>query len=159
MSKKFSIIRTKIDINKLLNNIEEYSIINIVNPYLSWNCQGGKKQTAFEVEAVSEGQVIWNSGKVISDVMNVLLGVTAESKQRISWKVRLWDENDTEGEWSEEAFFEMGILDRSQFVAKWINPELTCDPGVHKPASYLKTSFNVEKMGKARIKQIRGTIN
>ena len=37
MSKKFSIIRTKIDINKLLNNIEEYSIINMVKPYLFMN--------------------------------------------------------------------------------------------------------------------------
>ena len=125
--------------------------IDIVKPYLSWNCLGGKKQTAYEVEAVSEGQVIWNSGKVSSNGMNVILGTAAESKQRISWKVRLWDENDTEGEWSEEAFFEMGILDKSQFVAKWINPELTCDPGVHKPASYLKTSFHAEKAGKARL--------
>ena len=37
MSKKFSIVRTKIDISKLLNNIEEYSIINMVNPYLFMN--------------------------------------------------------------------------------------------------------------------------
>ena len=37
MSKKFSIVRTKIDINKLLNNIEEYSIINMVKPYLFMN--------------------------------------------------------------------------------------------------------------------------
>ena len=37
MSKKFSIVKTKIDINKLLNNIEEYSIINMVKPYLFMN--------------------------------------------------------------------------------------------------------------------------
>lgn len=125
--------------------------IDIREPYLSWNCLGGKKQTAYEIEAVSGGQVIWNSGKVISDKMNEVFGVPAESKKRISWRIRLWDENDTEGEWSEEAFFEMGILDRSQFVAKWINPELTCDPQVHKPASYLKTSFFQEKIGNARL--------
>lgn len=125
--------------------------IDIRTPYLSWNCEGGKKQNAYEIEAVSEGKVIWNSGKVWSDSMHEILGVTAESRQRITWKVRLWDEFDTEGEWSEEAFFEMGLLEKKQFVAKWINPELTCDPAVHKPASYLKTSFNVEKMGKARL--------
>ena len=34
MSKKFSIVRTKIDISKLLNNIEEYSVIHMTNPYL-----------------------------------------------------------------------------------------------------------------------------
>lgn len=37
MSKKFSIVRTKIDISKLLNNIEEYSIINMTKPYLFIN--------------------------------------------------------------------------------------------------------------------------
>lgn len=38
----------------------------------------------------------------------------------MTWKVRLWDEQDLPGEWSEEACFEMGLLDQSQFVAKWI---------------------------------------
>ena len=37
MSKKFSIIKAKIDINKLLNNIEEYSAVNMINPYLFMN--------------------------------------------------------------------------------------------------------------------------
>ena len=37
MSKKFSIVRTKIDISKLFNNIEEYSIINMAQPYLFMN--------------------------------------------------------------------------------------------------------------------------
>lgn len=37
MSKKFSIVKTKIDVNKLLNSIEEYSIINEENPYLFMN--------------------------------------------------------------------------------------------------------------------------
>lgn len=37
MSKKFSIARTKIDINKLLNNIEEYYAINMTKPYLFMN--------------------------------------------------------------------------------------------------------------------------
>lgn len=34
MNKKFSIIRAKIDIDKLLNNIKEYSIVSLTNPYL-----------------------------------------------------------------------------------------------------------------------------
>ena len=28
--------------------------IDIEQPYLSWNCSGGKKQTAYEIEAVSD---------------------------------------------------------------------------------------------------------
>ena len=144
---------------KAINLRTEYMVnplgIDIRNPYFSWNCSGGKKQTAYEIEAVSEEKVIWNSGKVVSDRMNEILGVDAESRQRISWKVRLWDEQGVEGGWSEEACFEMGILDKKQFVAKWINPELTCgtqcDPLAHKPASYLRTTFVAESTGKARL--------
>lgn len=125
--------------------------IDIQIPYLSWNCDGGKKQTAYEIEAVSEGKIIWNSGKIISDRMDNIFGVNAESRQRISWRVRLWDENGRVGDWSEDVFFEMGILEKNQFMAKWINPELTCDSKLHKPASYLRTSFFLKKTGNARL--------
>ena len=125
--------------------------IDIRTPYLSWNCEGGKRQTAYEIEAASDGKVIWNSGKTESGEMHATFGKEAESKQNISWKVRLWDENGMEGEWSKEAVFELGILEKDRFVAKWINPELECDPTVHKPASYLKTSFSLEKTGRARL--------
>ena len=37
MSKKFSITKTKIDINKLVANIEEYSVINMTKPYIFMN--------------------------------------------------------------------------------------------------------------------------
>ena len=125
--------------------------IDIEKPFLSWNCCEGKKQTAYEIQAVSDGRVVWESGKVNTDRMNGSFGVPAGSRQQVIWKVRLWDEHGTAGEWSEEASFEMGILEQSQFVAKWINPELTCDYKIHKPASYLQTSFFVEQTGKARL--------
>ena len=37
MSKKFQITKTKIDINKLVTNIEEYSIVNMTEPYIFMN--------------------------------------------------------------------------------------------------------------------------
>ena len=82
--------------------------IDIRKPYLSWQCRGGIKQTAYEIQAFTGGQVIWNSGKVASSRMNDLLGVETASRQRVSWQVRLWDQEDVPGEWSEEAFFEIG---------------------------------------------------
>ncbi len=125
--------------------------IDIVNPYLTWNCDGGKRQTAYEIRAVCDGEAIWDSGKVLSNEMHAVLGVSAKSRQQVFWTIRLWDETDTVGEWSEEARFEMGILEKNGFVAKWINPELTCDPEEHKPASYLRTSFTAPKGDKARL--------
>lgn len=115
--------------------------IDIANPRLSWNCREGKSQTAYEVEAVCESEILWNSGKVQSDEMSVIMPKTAGSKRRVTWKVRLWNEKDEAGVWSDEAFYEMGILDTSLWKAKWINPELECNPDLHKPASYLKQTF------------------
>lgn len=125
--------------------------IDIKKPSLSWICQDGITQTAYEIEAVSDGCIIWNSGKVSTNKMQVTFGEVLESKQRVSWKVRLWNEADTVGEWSEEAFFEAGILDAAQFVAKWINPELVSDPCIHMPASYLHTTFKAPLGSQARL--------
>lgn len=125
--------------------------IDIKQPSLSWICQDGITQTAYEIEAVSDGCIIWKSGKVSTNKMQVIFGEVLESKQRVSWKVRLWDEADTVEEWSEEAFFEAGILDAAQFVAKWINPELVSDPCIHMPASYLQTTFKAPLGSQARL--------
>ena len=114
------------------------------NPYLSWNCADGRRQTAYEIVAMDENGVIWDSSRVESDSMHASCPFEGKSRQRISWKIRLWDENDEAGAWSENAFFEMGLLDKTDWKAKWINPELQCDPGAHKPASYLRTTFQCD---------------
>ena len=125
--------------------------IDIEKPYLSWTCLDGLHQTAYEIEAFSDGQTVWTSGKIVSSQMNAIFDMTLESKQSVSWRVRLWDEQGQAGDWSQDATFEMGILDKSLFVAKWINPELACDPKTHKPASCLRTTFQAPTAGNARL--------
>ena len=58
--------------------------IDIRTPYLSWNREGGKKQTAYEIETMADGEVILNSGKIASHKMNHCFGVAAASKQRVT---------------------------------------------------------------------------
>lgn len=125
--------------------------IGIDKPLLTWNCQGGITQTAYEIEAVSEGAVIWHRKQTGTSAMSAVFEEPLKDRQRVEWRVRLWDENETAGEWSETASFEMGILHPSGFTAKWINPELTCDPTVHKPASCLKTTFEMVACRTARL--------
>lgn len=125
--------------------------IDIRKPYLSWTCRDGRKQTAYEIEAKENGAIVWKSGKVYTDRMQTFFGNPVKSRQKVSWKIRLWDENDEPGEWSSPAEFEMGLLEKKDFQARWINPELECDPSVHKPASYLKTTFEAKKAGLARL--------
>ena len=106
--------------------------IDIAKPYLSWTCEDGITQTAYEIEAVEEGNLFWNSGRVSGSQMYAILDKELHSRQRICWRVRLWDETGHEGEWSEPAVFETGIMDKTLFRAAWINPELVCDPEIHK---------------------------
>lgn len=78
--------------------------IDIREPYLSWNCAAGKRQTAYEIVAMDENGVVWDSSRVESDCMHASCLLELKSRQRIFWKIRLWDEKDEAGEWSEEAF-------------------------------------------------------
>lgn len=131
--------------------------IDINHPYLSWNCIDGKIQSAYEITATDAytGKELWHSGKIASASIHTVCPIEAVSRQRISWKIRLWDENDMAGEWSESAFFEMGLLDKTNWGAKWINPEIKSDDEVnnkeahnkeaHQPASYLRTAFDCDK--------------
>ncbi len=96
--------------------------IDIVRPRLSWNCEGGKKQSAYQIIAKMEGKNVWDSGKVNSDQMHLVIwgGETLGSRDRIEWTVKLWDENDIEGEESDTASFELGLLNNDDWKARWI---------------------------------------
>ena len=137
--------------------------------FLSWICEDGISQSAYQIKACTGDQTIYDSGKVASQDMHHLLELNLESRQRVCWKVRLWDEKDEAGEWSEEAYFEMGLLSDEDWNAQWINPELSklttkeydCSDAinaqakrewetreiegeyeVHQPASYLRRVFS-----------------
>ena len=125
--------------------------IDIAKPYLSWTCEDGITQTAYEIEAWENENLLWGSGKVSGSQMHAVLEKELQSRQRVSWRVRLWDETGCEGEWSAPALFETGIMDKALFKAAWIDPELVCDPEVHKPASYLKKRFQAAKGKSARL--------
>ena len=110
---------------KAINLKTEYLInpigIDIRHPRLMWNCEGGTKQTAYRIVAKTDEQIVWDSGKVSSDRMHADYPNDLASRQRVEWSVTLWDETDSEGEPSETAFFETGLLSASDFAAKWIS--------------------------------------
>ena len=73
--------------------------------YSPFNAEGGVKQTAYQIVAGD-----WDSGKTASASMQAALPLPLRSRQRVVWKIRLWDENDRPGAWTEAAF-ETGLLD------------------------------------------------
>ena len=107
--------------------------IDIDEPRVMWNCEGGTAQTAYRI--VADG---WDSGKVKSNEMRCRLPVKFEKGKRVNFKIKLWDENDAESEWSEEAFFEYGIRSWS---AKWITGNYEVDKEGYARKKRIESSF------------------
>ncbi len=109
--------------------------IDFDHPRLMWNCEGGAKQTAYRI--VTDN---WDSGKVESDSMHAEYPIELSDRERVVWKIRLWDENDTAGDWN-EAFFEKGI---SSWDAKWITGGYIVNKKERYPVDCFRKSFDAK---------------
>ena len=101
-------------------------------PIFSWinNTSGyARSQTAYQIivassysKAVSHTGDMWDSGKTSGSTNYDIsyAGAALESRTVYFYSVRVWDENDTAGAWSDVARFETGILDDSEWTAEWI---------------------------------------
>ena len=125
--------------------------MDIRHPRLMWNCDGGTKQTAYRIVAKTDGQIVWDSGKVVSDSMHADYPNHLASRQRVEWSVTLWDETDREGESSETTFFETGLLSASDFAAKWISGNYRVNPKKRYPVDCFKKEFSAHNVAKARL--------
>jgi alpha-L-rhamnosidase len=134
--------------------------LDVRQPRLSWKAsaaQRGARQTAYQIlvaespavlEASVAGRtaagVLWDTGKVTSDasVHVPYAGAALQPGQRCYWRVRVWDENDAASDWSEIAFWEMGLLDSANWQADWITPDWDEDGSWPQPAPLLRRSFS-----------------
>lgn len=71
--------------------------VDFQNPLLTWNCEGGVKQTAYRIVAVINGSIAWDSGKVESSSMRATYPHKLHSREIVEWSITLWDENDLAG--------------------------------------------------------------
>ena len=125
--------------------------IDIQKPLLMWNCDGGMKQTAYHINATLNGKTVWDSGKVKSDAMRAEYPKELGSRQRVEWKVRLWDENDEAGDWSDTAFFETGLLSADDWKAKWVAGNYHVNKKKRYPVDCFKKTFTAIGVRKARL--------
>ena len=116
--------------------------IDIRHPRLMWNCEGGVKQTAYQI--ITEK---WDSGKVESASMRADYPNPLSDRDRVNWKIRLWDENDQPGDWS-EAFFEIGI---TEWKARWITGDYKPKKGKRYPVDCFRKAFSAAQVKKARL--------
>lgn len=127
--------------------------IGIPAPRLFWNCQGGLKQTAWQILCRDEsGKTLWDSGRTPGPSMRAQYGGGAlKSRSRVIWQVRLWDENDQPGEWSEEVFFELGLLEPSDWRAKWVTGNYKVNKKQRYPVDCFRKTFRADGVKKARL--------
>lgn len=128
--------------------------IDITEPRFFWNCRGGQTQTAFQIEAIDDSNsLVWDSGKIASGSMHARYdGEKLESRSFVSWKVRLWDENDDVGEWSKPAFFEIGLLSAKDWESKWISGNYKPEKKKRFPVDCFEKNFSARgNIKKARL--------
>lgn len=120
--------------------------IDIVQPRFSWNCEGGQKQTAYQIVAKMNGETVWNSGKVQYSSMTHIPyeGRALKSRERVNWAVKLWDENGEGGEIS-HSFFELGLLEASDWKAKWITGNYKVKKSERYPVDCFRKVISVTK--------------
>ncbi len=127
-------------------------------PMLGWELTSGDNgqcQTAFRILAASrpdllmEGKAdLWDTGWVDSDTSIGIPygGKPLESRQQCWWKAAVKDRYSRRTDWSEAAFFEMGLLHEHDWNAKWIcSPLGGTDVDHAVPVPLFRKTFFVEK--------------
>jgi alpha-L-rhamnosidase len=129
--------------------------IGNAQPRFSWQLQSDKRgvlQTAYEIRVGSSPSMqtakdpIWLSGKTVSDssVWVSYKGRPLQSGKKYYWQVRVWDNQGSAAAWSAPASFQMGLLQPSDWKAKWITPGYTED-SVLRPSPLFRREFRSAK--------------
>jgi alpha-L-rhamnosidase len=128
--------------------MENPQVIDVHEPRLSWvnvaeKGDRGQVQTAWEIrvagtkENLLNGKAdLWQSGKIVSNLSNNILynGKILLSRQDCWWQVRTWDKKGEASNWSEPAFWSMGLLKPDEWKAQWIGAPWQGEEPLPKPA-------------------------
>jgi alpha-L-rhamnosidase len=100
------------------------------NPTFSWKLPADiQGQSAYSIVVASSTELLhnkadlWESGKIETDQSLFVKyeGEKLSSRQKVYWQLKFWDNEGSESKWSETAFFELGLLNNSDWQAKWIS--------------------------------------
>ena len=100
-------------------------------PRFSWKIKGegtNIMQNSYEIQVAGSDsftELHWESGEVSSDqsIQIPYEGPELLSGTRYFWRVRINDNQGNSSSWNAPAWWEMGLLDVSDWKAKWIEPK------------------------------------
>jgi alpha-L-rhamnosidase len=114
--------------------------IDVPQLRLSWTLQSderNQKQTAYQIIVAGSEEAIdkdngdlWDSGKVNGEQTTQIAyaGPELKSAQPLFWKVKSWDRDGKESDFSATARWEMGLLAPGDWKAQWIEADPTHTP-------------------------------
>jgi alpha-L-rhamnosidase len=131
--------------------------IDVLVPRLSWEAESDQRscnQSAYQIMCATDISglrndkgLCWNSQKVDTDksVHVLYKGDELESGIKVFWKVRVWNSQGEVSEWSDIAWWQMGILSSEKWKAKWISPNVEEDISISTPCPFLRREFSINK--------------
>ncbi|MEO7121090.1 MAG: family 78 glycoside hydrolase catalytic domain [Ginsengibacter sp.] len=152
----FLLANSQINVSQLLsNNLLNPIGVGVTKPQFSWQLKSVKRnvmQTAYEIKVGSdlsdlkkEKRLEWNTGKIISDqsVWVDYKGNPLLSAKKYFWQVRVWDNYGIVSRWSTPGFFQMALLNKNDWKAKWIEPGFIDSVG--QPSPMFRKQFSADK--------------
>jgi alpha-L-rhamnosidase len=162
--------------------LENPSVVDELHPRLSWintadEGERGQTQTAYQLRVSSSKKKLakadfWDSKKMNSDQSTRVKydGKALQSRDECWWQVRVWDKNGEVSDWSEPAFWRMGLLSEKDWKAQWIgapwqgeetlpkpgNPNVELPAQLPPPAPMLRKGFEIEKSVEKAVAYVTG---
>jgi alpha-L-rhamnosidase len=119
--------------------------IDTPRPEFAWKIASLRtdvRQCAYQIQVAGSSDFIdlcWDSGIVASEEQWEIeyAGTALQSSTRYLWRVRVWDQDNTAGPWSDVSWFETGILDVREWRAHWVGSP-SSDTSESRGALYLR---------------------
>ena len=124
--------------------------LDLASPRFSWQLQSSVsvQQGAYRLQVFCEDETepLWDTGRVnrADSVLVPYEGPALRPCTRYRWRVRLWDRQGRDTEYSEEATFETGLMLDRVYQASWISTPKKGDISKMQSAPRMRKSFAVK---------------